>query len=71
MNARPCSRLPRRSKLKTEPQPRGFALSADGRHLVAAGERSTFVSLYSVDGDDLHLMQRVETGSGANWVRFV
>jgi 6-phosphogluconolactonase len=54
----------------TEQQPRGFALSADGRHLVAAGERSTSVSLYSVDGDDLHVLQRVETGNGANWVRF-
>jgi 6-phosphogluconolactonase len=54
----------------TEPQPRGFALSPDGRRLVAAGERSTSISLYSVDGDDLRLLQRVETGSGANWVRF-
>jgi len=54
----------------TEPQPRGFALSVDGRYLVSAGERSTSISLYSVDGDDLHLLQRVETGSGANWVRF-
>jgi len=55
----------------TEPQPRGFALSPDGRHLVAAGEQSTTVSLYAVDGDDLTLLERVETGRGANWVRFV
>jgi 6-phosphogluconolactonase len=55
----------------TEPQPRGFALSPDGRYLVAAGEESTTVSLYTVDGDDLHLVERVETGHGANWVRFV
>jgi 6-phosphogluconolactonase len=55
----------------TEPQPRGFALSADGRHLVAAGEESTTVSVYTVDGDDLHLTARVESGNGANWVRFV
>ncbi|WJL94968.1 beta-propeller fold lactonase family protein [Microbacterium sp. ET2] len=54
----------------TEPQPRGFALSADGRFLVAAGERSTTVSLYAVDGDALDLLQQVETGGGANWVRF-
>jgi 6-phosphogluconolactonase len=54
----------------TEPQPRGFAVSADGRHLVAAGELSTTVSLYAVDGDRLELVQRIETGDGANWVRF-
>lgn len=55
----------------TEPQPRGFALSPDGAHLVAAGERSTTVSLYAVDGDRLELLQQAETGAGANWVRFV
>ncbi|WP_029150881.1 lactonase family protein [Microbacterium indicum] len=54
----------------TEPQPRGFALSDDGAFLVAAGERSTTVSLYAVDGADLELLQQAETGAGANWVRF-
>jgi len=53
----------------TEPQPRGFAVS--GSWLVAAGERSTEVSLYAVDRERLDLRQRVETGRGANWVRFV
>lgn len=56
---------------ETEPQPRGFALSPDGSLLVAAGERSTTVSLYGVDGDRLELLQRAETGAGANWVRFL
>lgn len=55
----------------TEPQPRGFAVSPDGAFLVAAGERSTTVSLYAVDEDALTLLQRAETGAGANWVRFV
>ena len=55
----------------TEPQPRGFAVSPDGAYLVAAGERSTTVSLYAVAGDRLELRQRAETGAGANWVRFV
>lgn len=55
----------------TEPQPRGFEISPDGRHLLAAGERSTTVSLYTVDDDRLELVQQVETGAGANWVRFV
>ena len=57
---------------ETERQPRGFALSPDGSLLVAAGERSTTVSLYAVvQGDSLELLQRTETGHGANWVRFV
>lgn len=56
--------------IETEPQPRGFAVSADGAYLVAAGERSTTVSLYTVDADRLELLQRAETGRGANWVRF-
>lgn len=55
----------------TEPQPRGFAVSADGAYLVAAGELSTTVSLYAVRDDDLELLQQSETGQGANWVRFV
>ncbi|WP_341999143.1 lactonase family protein [Microbacterium sp. LWH7-1.2] len=55
----------------TETQPRGFAISPDGAYLVAAGERSSDVALYAVDEDRLELLQRVETGGGANWVRFV
>jgi len=55
----------------TETQPRGFAVSPDGAHLVAAGEKSTTVSLYAVHDDELELLQRAETGHGANWVRFV
>lgn len=54
----------------TEDQPRGFAVSDDRTLLVAAGERSTTVSLYRIDGTDLHLQGRYETGRGANWVRF-
>lgn len=55
----------------TEPQPRGFALSPEGDFLVAAGEQSTTVSLYAVDGSQLGLRQQSETGHGANWVRFI
>jgi 6-phosphogluconolactonase len=55
----------------TEPRPRGFDVSPDHAYLVAAGEDSTTVSLYAVDGDRLDLLQRAETGRGANWVRFV
>lgn len=55
----------------TERQPRGFAISPDGRRLVAAGEKSTTVSLCAIDGGRLDLLQRAETGRCANWVRFV
>lgn len=55
----------------TEPQPRGFAVSPDGAYLVAAGELSTTVSLYGIRDDRLDLLQQIETGRGANWVRFV
>jgi len=55
----------------TETQPRGFAVSPDGAFLIAAGERSTTVSLYAVHDDDLELLQQIETGQAANWVRFV
>jgi 6-phosphogluconolactonase len=65
-----CLAAPQRFAV-TERQPRGFAISPDGRHLVAAGEQSTTVSLYAIDGDDLDLVQQIETGNGANWVRFV
>lgn len=55
----------------TEAQPRGFALSPDRTHLIAAGERSSTVSLYAVKDDLLELLQQAETGAGANWVRFI
>ncbi len=55
----------------TEPQPRGFATGLGGRYLVAAGEKSTTVTLYAADGAQLERRQRAETGRGANWVRFV
>lgn len=52
----------------TEPQPRGFAVSPDGRYLIAAGERSTTISLYRVQGADLELLTQAETGTKANWI---
>lgn len=55
----------------TEQQPRGFATGLGGRYLVAAGEKSTTVTLYAADGAQLERRQRAETGRGANWVRFV
>ncbi|MCW3159370.1 lactonase family protein [Micropruina sonneratiae] len=62
---------PPESFVVTETQPRGFAVSPDGRYLICAGERSTSVSLYAIQGDQLQLLSRAETGSKANWVWFV
>jgi len=53
----------------TEPQPRGFDVHESW--LIAAGERSETISLYAIDGDRLELRQQIETGRGANWVRFI
>ena len=56
----------------TETQPRGFGVTPDGAHLLAVGERSTTATLYEIGADgDLTVLDRQETGRGANWVRFV
>lgn len=60
------------SLIEVEKQPRGFAVSPDGRWAVVAGEKSTMVSLVSIGEDGrLRPVSRHETGAGANWVRFV
>lgn len=54
----------------TEPQPRGFALSPDGRLVIAAGEKSTHLALSRLEEDgSLTPLTRTPTGAGANWVR--
>jgi 6-phosphogluconolactonase len=56
----------------TEPQPRGFAVAADGTRAVVVGELSTTASLYAIGADGVLVdLDRVETGRGANWVRTV
>lgn len=56
----------------TEQQPRGFVVSPDGARVVVAGEKSGHATLYSVVSDGtLSALDRVETGEGPNWVRFV
>ena len=55
----------------TEAQPRGFAVAPDNRHVVVAGERSGGVALYELSDEGiLTELDRRDTGSGANWVRF-
>jgi len=55
-----------------ERQPRGFAVSPDGRYLLCTGEQSTTVSLFRTEPDGgLVLCEQAETGRGANWVQFL
>lgn len=60
-----------KSMVPTETQPRGFAVSPDGRRLVAVGEVSGQASLYDVTGETPELLHRTPTGAGANWVRIL
>lgn len=56
----------------TEKQPRGFNVTPDGRHAVVVGEKSGHASLYRLDDQGrAELVNRVETGEGSNWVRFI
>lgn len=56
----------------TEQTPRGFAVSDDGRFVVAVGEDSTHAQLLELLPDGaLEQRDRVTIGRGANWVRWV
>ena len=56
----------------TEQQPRGCGVAPDGVAVVVAGEASGAVALGFVDADgSVTPAQRLETGAGPNWVRFV
>lgn len=55
-----------------EKQPRGMAVAPDGRHVVVAGEASDHAALYRLERDGrLVELDRIHTGRGPNWVRFV
>ena len=57
----------------TEEMPRGFNVDPSGQFLVATGQKSDKVSLYSINqsSGELALIERVPGGKGANWVTFV
>jgi 6-phosphogluconolactonase len=57
----------------TEEMPRGFNIDPSGQYLVATGQKSEWVSLYSIDPQSgaLNRIERVPGGQGANWVTFV
>lgn len=55
----------------TEEQPRGLTVSPDGSRLVVVGELSGQASLYRIEAGALALLDRIATGTGPNWVRYV
>jgi len=57
----------------TEELPRGFNVDPSGQFLVAAGQKSDKVSLYSINqtSGELSLIERVPGGKGANWVTII
>ncbi|WP_017348938.1 lactonase family protein [Pantoea sp. A4] len=59
--------------VKTEEQPRGFAIDNSGRFLIETGQKSDKLSLYAIDdrSGKLTLKQRIPSGKNANWVTFV
>lgn len=61
------------SHVETEAQPRGFAIDPSGQFLVACGEKSAHVSLYSIDAASgaLTLRSRSPGSRGANWIEIV
>lgn len=56
---------------RTEDQPRGMTASPDGSRVIVVGERSDHASLYRLEEGALVQLDRVATGTGPNWVRFV
>ena len=65
--------LTRLASIKTEQQPRGFAIDKSGRFLVESGQKSDRLSLYTINDSTgaLTLVGRYSTGKGANWISLV
>lgn len=56
----------------TEAQPRGFAVDPHGKFLVAAGEKSTTLSVHAINADgSLGAARPFPGGRGGNWVEMV
>ena len=73
LRVRPNGMLDHASHVETETQPRGFCIAPSGRFLVVFGEKSTRLSLFSIDTDSgaLALCLRSCGGRVANWVEIV
>ena len=57
----------------TELQPRSFAISPSGSHLMAAGQKSDHVSLYRIDAltGKLDFQERLPTGTEPIWIEII
>ncbi len=66
-------RLTSVGKWNTDQQPRALRISADGRHLVVAGQVSNRISIYTLDSKSgaLELIQSLPTGLNPSWVEIV
>lgn len=58
---------------KTENTPRGFNIDPTGRYLLAAGQKSGYVSVYEIDQQNgaLVFKDRVESGKDPNWIESI
>lgn len=67
------ARLAPLGHVTTEAQPRGFAISSDGRFLLAVGQQSHHLSRYAIDPDSgaLRAVERIAVGRNPNWVEIV
>ncbi|MCP1312881.1 MULTISPECIES: beta-propeller fold lactonase family protein [unclassified Halomonas] len=59
-----------RHRFPTENRPRGFAITADGRHLIAAGQFSHHIASYRIDPESGHLtlVDRLPVGQSPDWI---
>ena len=59
--------------MATEAEPRGFAISPDGRFLIAVGQASHRLSRYEIDAASgkLGLVASQPVGRNPNWVEIV
>ena len=59
--------------MATEAEPRGFAISPDGRCLIAVGQASHRLSRYAIDAASgrLRFIASQPVGRNPNWVEIV
>lgn len=57
----------------TESQPRAFAISPDGRYLMAVGQKSNQMTVYAINATtgELVPIERAVTGVNPNWVEII
>lgn len=57
---------------RVEKQPRGIAITPDGRWLIASGEKSAVIGSYAIkEGGELQRVAEAPVGKDANWVAIV